>query len=93
LTSWLIFDIIAVIPFDSIFDSGSVNKLIRFTRIGKVYKLVRLTKLVRLIKVLKVKNNLFKSLIETLKIGAGFERMTVLTITFFILQHVVACLW
>ena len=84
---------IAVIPFDSIFDNGEINKLIRFTRIGKVYKLVRLAKLSRIIKVLKVKNGLFKSLVETLKIGAGFERMLVLIITFFVLQHVVACMW
>ncbi len=60
---------------------------------GKVYKLVRMSKLARLIKVFKVKNNILKQFTDALKIGAGFERMVILIITFFILQHVTACLW
>ena len=78
-------DLIAIVPFDTIFESGNVNKLARFSRIGKVYKLVRMSKLARLIKVFKVKNNIMKSFVETLKIGAGFERVIILMITFFIL--------
>lgn len=54
LTSWFTVDLISVIPFDAFIERGDVNKLARFTRIGKVYKLVRLTKLARLIKVAKV---------------------------------------
>ncbi len=54
LTSWFTVDLISVVPFDAFIDRGDVNKLARFTRIGKVYKLVRLTKLARLIKVAKV---------------------------------------
>ena len=93
MQGWFILDVIAVVPFDTIFESGSVNKLARFTRIGKVYKLVRMSKLARLIKVFKAKNNILKQFVDALKIGAGFERMIIFTITFFILQHVTACLW
>ncbi len=90
----MIIDVISVIPFDLFYEkNASANKLVRFSRIGKVYKLVRMTKLTRIIKIMKVKNNFVKSFVETLKIGAGFERMVFLLITFFILQHVTACLW
>jgi len=34
-----------------------------------------------------------KHLAEVLKIGAGFDRMVTLLLTFIILQHVTACLW
>ena len=93
LTSWFVVDFISVIPFDAFIDKGNVNKLARFTRIGKVYKLVRLTKLARLIKIAKAQSQFMKHVAEILKIGSGFERMVTLLLTFFILQHVTACLW
>jgi len=34
-----------------------------------------------------------KHVADILKIGAGFERMFTLLLTFIILQHVTACLW
>jgi hypothetical protein len=93
LSTWFLVDLISVIPFDLVYDSGNVNKIARFTRIGKVYKLVRLTKLARLIKIVKIQNEFIKHVTDLLKIGAGFERVVTLLLTFFILQHVTACLW
>jgi hypothetical protein len=84
---------VSVLPFDYFYQEGQINKLARFSRIGKIYKLIRMTKLTRLLKVMKLKNNILKTFLETLKIGAGFERMVCLLLIFFILQHVTACLW
>jgi hypothetical protein len=36
---------------------------------------------------------MMKQLVEMLKIGAGFERIVFLLVTFFIMQHVIACIW
>ena len=93
MSTWFIVDFISIIPFDEFINRGKVNKLARFSRIGKIYKLVRLTKLTRLIKIMRVKNSFLKHISEILKIGAGFERMVTLLLTFIILQHVTACLW
>jgi hypothetical protein len=67
------------------FGSAGVNKLSRFSRLGKIYKLVRIAKLTRLIRFMKVQSKLIKNLAEILKIGAGFERIVYLLITFFVL--------
>ena len=52
-TSWMSIDIMAIIPFDHMFDVGAGNGLIRVARIGKLYKLVKITRLVRLLKIVK----------------------------------------
>ena len=93
VTSWFLFDVSSVIPFDVFFTYGDINKITRFSRIGKIHKLIRMAKIVRLIKFVKVNNKLVKHMAEILKIGAGTERLMYLLFTFFILQHVTACLW
>lgn len=84
---------LSIIPFDTIFQFGNVNKLTRFSRIGKMYKLIRFTKILRFVRLMKVKHKMVRHLGDMLKIGAGTERLIYLLITFFILQHVIACLW
>lgn len=76
---------IAVIPFELFIDKSSINKLARVGRVGKVYKLVRIAKLIRLIRFIKIQSKLMKQLAELLKIGAGFERIAFLLVSFFIL--------
>mgnify|MGYP003348507686 CR=1 FL=1 len=44
LFSWFTVDFISVVPFDLILLSGNVNRVARFTRIGKLYKLIRMTR-------------------------------------------------
>jgi hypothetical protein len=68
-----------------IIDSVNVNKLARFSRIGKIYKLIRLSKLAKFVRVMKIHNKFMKNLVEILKIGAGFERIFTLLVTFFLL--------
>jgi hypothetical protein len=72
---------------------GNFNRIARFTRIGKFYKIIRMTKMVRLLKIAKVRNKLVQNLSEILKIGVGFERLMFLVVIFFVLLHVIACLW
>ena len=93
MTSWFFIDIIGVIPFDSIFESGDYNKLARIIRIGKLYKLIKMTRLVRMLKIVKERNKLVKYLNEILKIGIGFERLLFFILIFLVLCHIVACLW
>jgi hypothetical protein len=93
IMSWFFIDLTSVIPFDLIFNFGNINKISRFTRIGKISKLVKLTKIMRMLKIAKVNNKLVKHLGDILKIGASTERLMLLVLSFFVLQHVTACLW
>ena len=93
LQGWFLFDVIAIIPFDTIFQYTSYNKFARIVRVGRLYKLVKLTKLFRFLKILKEKNKLMKLFTEYLKIGVGFERMAFFVLVFVVLCHITACLW
>lgn len=87
-------DFISVLPFDLVFEYGNMSRIVRFSRIGKIYKLIRITKMVRLVQTVKLKKNKFSIFVnKLLKIGAGFERILYLLVTFIILQHVTACIW
>lgn len=93
VTTWFFIDLTSVLPFDVIFNMGSINKISRFSRIGKISKLVKLAKIIRMLKIAKVNNKLVKHLGDVLRIGASTERLMLLILSFFALQHVVACLW
>jgi voltage-gated potassium channel len=85
-----------VIPFDYLLvnsGGGSFNRVARFVRIGKLYKIIRLTKMVRILKIVQLNNKFIKNLSEMLRINAGFERLIFLALLFFVLEHVVSCLW
>ena len=84
LSTWFIFDLISVIPFDSIFSFGNVNRIARFTRIGKLYKIIRILKILRLFKAVKVNDKVTKHLAKALKINAGMERLLYLLMIFFV---------
>ena len=55
LKTWFLLDIISVVPFDTIFEYGNLNRFARFSRIGKIYKVIKVTKLARLIKSIKAR--------------------------------------
>jgi hypothetical protein len=81
-----------VIPLDMITEMGGLHKMARFSRITKIYKLIRMTRFVRLVKVVKIKNIFVRHLADLLKVGLGVERLMYMLITFFVLQHIVACI-
>jgi len=91
--SWFIPDIISILPLEIMLDNGNMNKLTRFSRLGKIYKVLRISKLMRLLKTLKARSKMSKHLTETLKINQGLERIALLLLTFFFLNHCTACIW
>ena len=52
-----------------------------------------MTRLLRILKIVKERSKLLKYLNEILKIGLGFERLFFFIIIFFMLCHIVACVW
>ena len=58
-----------------------------------MYKLVKLTRLVRILKIFKESNKMFKYMENYLNIGVGFQRLLGFILSFFMIIHIVACLW
>jgi Ion transport protein len=82
-----------VLPFDLVFEYGNLGRIAKFSRIGKIYKLIRITKMARIVHTIRLNNQFSIFIYKILKLGAGFERILYLIITYFILQHVTACIW
>lgn len=82
-----------MIPFDLLLQTGAVNQIIRFTRIGKLYRFMKFLKMMRVLKVMQVRNTIIKKMSEKLKVGIGIERLTFLSLVFFVLLHSTTCIW
>jgi len=93
LSTWFAVDIISVIPFDIIFNMGGFNRVTRIARIGKLYRLMRLIKIIRVTKIAQTRKTVISKISEKMQIDIGVERLLFLTLIFFVLQHVTACLW
>jgi hypothetical protein len=70
-----------------------MNEIVRIARIGKMYKLVKLTRLLRIFKMIKEKSKFAKYMEQFLNIGVGMQRLLGFFFSFFILIHIVGCLW
>ena len=93
MSGWFSIDLVAIIPFDLLFGGNQLNNLVRIARMGKMYKLVKLTKLVRVAKMVRDKTKMFKFLQNFLKIRLGIQRLASFLLSFFVLIHIVSCLW
>lgn len=93
MTGWFTIDLVAIIPFDMLMGGNELNNLVRIARIGKMYKLVKLTKLIRVAKMARDKSKMFKFFQKFFKIRLGLQRLSSFILSFFILIHIVACLW
>ena len=62
-------------------------------RISRMYKLLKLTRLLKMVKIIKDRSKILKVVNETIKIGAGFERLFFFIIIFIMMCHIVSCLW
>ena len=69
------------------------NDMARVTRLSRMYKLMKLTRLFRILKILKQKAQIVKQAQEIFKISVGFERLFYFVISFFLICHIVSCLW
>ena len=52
-----------------------------------------MTKMLRLLQTARLKNSFMKYLVRMLGFGIGLERLLSLLVTFFLVQHVTACIW
>jgi hypothetical protein len=94
ISGWFSIDLVAIVPFDILFGgTGEIKNLVRIARLGKMYKLVKLTRLIRVAKISRDNSKMFKFLQKFLKIRLGLQRLASFIISFFILIHIVACLW
>jgi hypothetical protein len=85
---------LAIIPFELILRSGeNYGDVVRIARVGRMYKLIKMTKLLRILKIIKEKSKLLKYLNEIFKIGLGMERLFFFVMIFFIVSHIVTCVW
>lgn len=83
--SWFFVDFISVIPMDLIVGYGSINKIVRFTRVGKIYKLVKITKMLRLTQAAKLRYKMSSIMTKLAKLSEGLDRIMFLMVTTFIL--------
>ena len=58
-----------------------------------MYKLVKITRLLKILKIFKESNKMFKYMENYLNIGVGFQRLLGFMLSFFMIIHIVACLW
>ena len=93
LKGWFLVDFVSILPIDLIFSFGGFTHMLRVARIGKLGKLVKLTRLLRVLKILKDQSRILAYMSEFLKIGLGFERLFFFGLIFFILCHILTCLW
>jgi len=94
IRTWFLIDLFAIVPFEFLTTSDvEYNEMARLTRLGRMYKLVKLTRLIRILKIIKNRSQLFKYAHEFLKISIGFERLFYFILGFFMVCHIVGCLW
>ena len=94
IETWFFIDILTIIPFDLFLkDTNNINELVRITRIGRMYKIVKLTRLFKVFKILKEKNKMFKYLQQFTKIKYGLDRLIAFCFSFFIMIHLISCIW
>jgi hypothetical protein len=92
LKSWLILDIISVIPLDLMASYGGTNRFTRMSRVGKIYRIVRLTKMFRLLKLMSQKNRIVRIINTALKFSIALERLAYIITMFIISTHITACI-
>lgn len=95
MQSWFVVDLLSIIPFDMILQTGSgnMNNMIRIVRIGRMYKLLKLTRLLKMLKLVKDRSKILKYVNEIMKVGVGFERLFFFIMLFLMMSHIVSCLW
>ena len=94
MKGWFLIDLFAIIPFDIILGStAGFNQMVKISRLGRMYKLIKLTRLTRILKFLKNKTKLAETIREFLKLGNGLERVVIFAFGFFLVCHIIGCLW
>jgi hypothetical protein len=66
---------------------------VRIARIGRMYKLVKLTRMFKVFKMFKEKNKMLKYIQTFTKRAYGLDRLVAFFFSFFIMVHLVSCIW
>ena len=93
LKTWMIFDIVASVPFQEIFKGSSWNSVIKVGRLPRLYRLIKIAKIIRVIKNQHGFSNLSESIGLSLKIPLSLKRLVYFLTVFFLVCHLIACLW
>lgn len=91
--SWLLVDLISVIPFDLLDNGDTASALSRFARLGKLWRMIRLIRLVKILKLIKSNKRLVHKFSEKMRIDSGTERLAFFSLFFIIFLHVSGCLF
>ena len=93
LCGWMLLDLFASMPYSLIFNSGNhYNNIVRVVRLPRLIRLIKVVKLLRLVKIMKI-SRMSKHVHTILKFFAAFERFFWFIFLYFLLVHMVACLW
>lgn len=92
LKGWFVIDLVAILPLDQIL-SSDVNQFVRIARVGKLWKLIKITRLLRLIKAFHYQEKLITKLKNTFNLGRGLEKFAFFILLFFLICHLMSCLW
>lgn len=91
--SWLIFDLLACIPFEVIQlgsgDSSSMGKLIKLRMLPKIFRIARLIKMVKHVK----KSSFTLQIQEILGFSHLYMKIILTSSATLIIIHIIACLW
>lgn len=102
LKTWFAVDFVAILPIQSAwrwarghsFEGPSgINSFLRIARLGKIYRLVKITRLVRIIKIVKQRGKFTIYLKSLLVASQGVENHVYSLLVFYMLCHVMACIW
>ena len=87
--SWMVLDVLASIPFQYVFTNNNWKSIIRFSKLPRLYRLVKLAKILRVLKA----NNFGSTFSCTIRIPAAVKRLMYFLTVFFLMCHLIACLW
>ncbi len=64
----------------------------RLARLPRLYRLLRILRIFKMLRLLRF-NRTFKKYFDTLKMNAGIMRMVQVTVTVFLMVHLMSCFW
>jgi hypothetical protein len=66
---WFWVDVISILPFEQIMNSGDTLALVRISRLPRLYRLMKIFRMIRTVKVTKNQNNIWSQLHDLLKLS------------------------
>ena len=85
--SWLVIDVVSIIPFEFFFYSPG-NRMLRIARLGKLYRFLKLFRLLRITKLFKSNNAIGAQFQDN-----GYQQLALMFFSFVMASHILACMW